>query len=402
MIASRTAATRAAARTLRAPIRAPRQTRFASTTQSEAAKTGGASGFAAGVAGGATVFLAGYTYYYFSGAKTLVNSYSTTKSQFQKATKSIQDKAPEPNQAIAWLRNAASSYAAFIPGAQSYIDTAFDDLEKVQKKHGPEVEKIVNRTYAELKDVGKNGGMDMQTAAQSYNILQKALRDIGELAKDSAGDVLENHPQIKEKFGGNLDQLQQMADNYGPEAKKEVEETMRQIQDIFKGGVGIGAVNQARKLIQEKSDKVKGLGEQAWTKGLEEWKPYLEKSPKVKEIVEKNADSLKSGNVKEIFDQVRSAIESGSTDDLEKYIKDASEKAKNSGVGQNIQQYAQMVPGGDQMWEKLQQLQQVAQDHGDEFQGLVKGAYDDISQVLQKRIAEAEKLKNKAAKDAKK
>jgi hypothetical protein len=57
MIASRTAATRAAARTLRAPIRAPRQTRFASTTQSEAAKAGGVSGYAAGVAGGATVFL---------------------------------------------------------------------------------------------------------------------------------------------------------------------------------------------------------------------------------------------------------------------------------------------------------------------------------------------------------
>src|SRR3954471_22106282 len=65
MIASRTA-TRAAARTLRAPIRAPRQTRFASTTQGEAAKAGGASGFAAGVAGGATVFLVRSSIFLFS------------------------------------------------------------------------------------------------------------------------------------------------------------------------------------------------------------------------------------------------------------------------------------------------------------------------------------------------
>lgn len=408
MLASRTAS-RAAARTLRAPMRQQaRQTRFVSTTQAEGAKAGGASGFAAGIAGGAVVLAGCYTYYQFSGIKPMVNAYSSTKSQFQKATSAISEKAPEPNQAIKWLRSATSSYAAFIPGAQSFLDSAFDDIEKVQAKHGKEVDEIVNKTYAELKGISKKGGFDMQTAVQGYNVLTKALSEIAELGKDSLGEMLDNHPQIKEKVGGNLDQLKSMAENYGPDAKKELDDTYKKVSEILAGGLGVGSIDKVRKLIQEKSEKIQKLGEQAWNKGMEEWKPYLEKNPKVKEIVEKNADALKSGNVKEIFDQIKKAIESGNTDDLQKYIKDTGEKAKNTGFGQNFQQYAQQaatmagIPGSEKMWEKLQHLQEVAKDHGDELEGLVKSAYEDISKVVEKKVAEAEKLRGKVEKDVKK
>ncbi|KAF7923812.1 uncharacterized protein EAE98_007630 [Botrytis deweyae] len=408
MLASRTAS-RAAARTIRAPIRQQaRQTRFVSTTQAEGAKAGGASGFAAGIAGGAVVLVGCYTYYQFSGAKTVVNAYSSTKSQFQKATSALSEKAPEPNQAIKWLRNATSSYAAFIPGAQSFLDSAFNDIEKVQEKHGKEVDEIVNKTYSELKNISNKGGLDMQTAVQSYNVLTKALGEIAELGKDSLGDIMDNHPQIKKQVGSNLDQLKSMAENYGPDAKKELDDTYKKVSEILSGGLGAGSIEKVRKLIQEKSEKVQKLGEQAWNKGMEEWKPYLEKNPKVKEIVEKNTDALKSGNVKEIFDQVKRAVESGNTDDLQKYVKDAGEKAKNSGLGQNVQQYAQQaakmagIPGSEKLWEKLQRLQDVAKDHGDELEGLVKSAYDDISKVVEKKVAEAEKLKGKVEKDVKK
>ncbi|TGO49731.1 hypothetical protein BOTNAR_0419g00060 [Botryotinia narcissicola] len=408
MLASRTAS-RAAARTIRAPIRQQaRQTRFVSTTQAEGAKAGGASGFAAGIAGGAVVLVGCYTYYQFSGVKTVVNAYSSTKSQFQKATSALSEKAPEPNQAIKWLRNATSSYAAFIPGALSFLDSAFNDIEKVQEKHGKEVDEIVSRTYSELKNISQKGGLDMQTAVQSYNVLTKALSEIAELGKDSLGDIMDNHPQIKKQVGGNLDQLKSMAENYGPDAKKELDDTYKRVSEILSGGLGAGSIEKVRKLIQEKSEKVQKLGEQAWNKGMEEWKPYLEKNPKVKEIVEKNADALKSGNVKEIFDQVKRAVESGNIDDLQKYVKDAGEKAKNSGLGQNVQQYAQQaakmagIPGSDKLWEKLQHLQDVANDHGDEFEGLVKSAFEDISKVVEKKVAESEKLKGKVEKDVKK
>merc|ERR1712098_462438 len=163
MFASRTA-TRAVARSARTPLRASRQVRFQTTNQ-QAAKAGGPSGLVGGLAGGGLVFLAGYGYYYFSGAKTIVNAASTSKAQLQKLTQGIQDSAPEPNEALKWLRSTTSQYAAFIPGAKPYVDSAFNDLDKVQAKHGDEVDK-------------------------AWSILEKTMSQLGELAKDSAGEII--------------------------------------------------------------------------------------------------------------------------------------------------------------------------------------------------------------------
>jgi len=118
------------------------------------------------------VFAGGYTYYYFSGAKTIVNAASTTKAELQRLTQGITDSAPEPNEALKWLRSTTSSYAAFIPGAKPYVDSAFNDLDKVQAKHGDEVDKIVNDAYKELKEASKSG-MSMQTATKSWEILER-------------------------------------------------------------------------------------------------------------------------------------------------------------------------------------------------------------------------------------
>ena len=141
MQASRTA-TRVASRAARTPVR--RNIRFSSTNTPTPPPTA-SSGLIGGIAGGALVFAAGYGYYHFSGAKTIVNAASNTKAQIQKLTQNIQNQAPEPNEALKWLRSTASSYAAFIPGAKSYVDTAFDDLDKVHAKHSDEVEKIVQK-----------------------------------------------------------------------------------------------------------------------------------------------------------------------------------------------------------------------------------------------------------------
>ncbi|QSZ29244.1 hypothetical protein DSL72_003756 [Monilinia vaccinii-corymbosi] len=420
MFASRTASRAAAAAGARArtsPLHAPmpmsmrhtaRQTRLVSTTQAEGAKAGGASGFAAGVAGGALVLVGCYTYYHFSGAKSVVDAYSSTKNQFKKATSALSEKAPEPRRAVQWLRGATSSYAALIPGAQSFLDKAFDEVEKVQEKHGEEVDEIVHRMYEELKDLGRKGGLDVQSAVRVWSVLTKALGEIAEVGKDGLGELLDGHPEIREKVGGNLEKLKGMVENLGPDAKGELDDTYKKVSEILAGGVGVGSLEKVRKLIQEKSEKVRKVGEQAWEKGLDEWKADLEKHPKVKQMLEENADLLKSGNVTKIFEQVRRAIESGNTEELGKYIKDAGEKAKDSGLGQNVQQYAKQaaeklgIPGSEKIWERLQRLQEVAKDHGDELEGLVKSAYEEIGKVVEKKVAEAEKLRGKVEKDVKK
>ncbi|KAL3420733.1 hypothetical protein PVAG01_07178 [Phlyctema vagabunda] len=399
MYASRTVAR--SARTLRAPIRNnARQLRFASTEQT-AAKTGGSAGLVGGLTGGAIVFAAGYTYYHFSGAKTLVNAASSTKAQFEKVSKSMKDSAPEPNEALKWLRNTAQSYAAFIPGAKSYVDKAFNDLDKIENKHRGELDKIASNAYTELKDATKSG-MSVETAQKTWEIVEKYMGQVAELATDSASEILDNHPELKDKVGGNLDQLKSMADSYGPDAKKELDRTYSQIKEVVAGGVGVGTIAKIKQIVDEKVEKMKSLGDEAWKKGLEQAKPYLDKSPKAKELLEKNADALKQGNFSELFEKVKQSADTGNTDSLESFVKEAGEKVKKSGAGKNLESYAKMIPGGDKIFPKLQQLQEVAQKHGDDAEKILQGAYNDITEVLNKRVGQAEKLADKAAKDAKK
>jgi cell division septum initiation protein DivIVA len=298
---------------------------------------------------------------------------------------------------LKWLRSTATSYAAFIPGAKSYVDAAFDDLGKIQDKHGDEVDKIVNNTYKDLKEATKSG-MSMQTVAKTWEILEKTLKDLAQLASDSANEILDNHPKLKESVGGNLDQLKKMADSYGPEAKKELDETYQQIKDVIKAGVSFETINKLKKIIEEKTEKVKKLGDQAWTKGIEQAKPYLDKSPEIKKVVEDNADLFKQGNIEELFAKVKEAASSGNAESLKDYAKKATEKAKDSGLGKSLEQYAKMIPGGNEIIPKLQKLQEVAKNKSGDAEKILTEAYKDVQGIIEKRTKELESL----AEDAKK
>ena len=56
--------------------------------------------------------------------------------------------------------------------------------------------------------------------AQAWEVLQKHIKRIAELAGDAAEDIIENHPKLKKAVGDNLDKIKQYGDSYGPEAKK--------------------------------------------------------------------------------------------------------------------------------------------------------------------------------------
>jgi hypothetical protein len=140
---------------------------------------------------------------------------------------------------------------------------------------------------------------------------------------------------LKEKVGGNIDQLKSLAASAGPEAQKQLDETWSQISGVVASistkGFNSDTIGQVQKIVQDKYDQLKKLSDQAYQKGLEQAKPYLDKNPKIKEIVEKNKDSLMQGDVGKLWEMVKSAASSGNTDDLEKFAKDAGEKAQNKG-----------------------------------------------------------------------
>merc|ERR1712000_216333 len=345
---------RAAARSTRAlrfrqpvPVRPrqPRNARFQSTNTSNASSSSSSpassGALMGGLAGGATALLVGYTWYHFSGAKSVVNSVHQAKSYVNSAFKKTTESAPEPNQAVEWLRDTVKSYTKMIPGASKYVDSAFEDLEKIRQKHGEEVDQIIKETYNELKGV-TNKGFSVEAVSQAWDVIQKCFSRISSLAVDASQDILNNHPQLKEKLGGNFEQLQKMGEQYGPEAKEKVEETYNQVRDILKGGLG-----------------------QLWQK-------------------------------------LQEAAKSGNTDDVQNFVKEQVNNLSQKAGGGGIEQYLQMIPGGSEIASKLQQLQELSQKHGQEAEKLAKSAMEDIKKVLSQKVEEGKKLKEKAEADAKK
>jgi hypothetical protein len=384
--APRTAFRSTRALKLRQPVRFNQRqnVRFQST---EAAKQGGSNGaLFGGLAGGSAALLIGFGFYHFSGARSVVNSVHSAKATANDAFAKTTQYAPEPGQAVQWLKETVTSYTRFIPGASTYVDRAFDDLEKIRARH--------------------EGGFTAESASQAWEVISATFVRIGQLAGDAFEDIIENHPQLKEKIGGQYTQLKQMGEQYGPEAKKQVDETWNEIQNILKSGFSMDSFTKIQKLVQDKSQQIQKYGDQAWQKGIEQAKPILDKSPQLKELVENNKEKLLKGDLGQLWQKLQEAGKSGDSNDITKFVKEQVSKASQSSSGSSgssgIESLLSMIPGGSDIGGTLQQLQEIGQKHGKEAEGLVMSAVDEIKKVLSAKMEEAQKLKDKAEKDVKK
>ncbi|KAK2046735.1 hypothetical protein LZ31DRAFT_551992 [Colletotrichum somersetense] len=394
-------------------VRVPRQQpiRFQSTTTSSSTAGSAGSGnshFGAGVAGGlagAGLFFAIYSFTPAGRAASKVNKAAKeAEKKYTAAAQKLQENTPSPDQAIDYIKQFAYSYVGWIPGGRAYVDSAFNDFETVRKNHKEEADEIINDAYKQFQEVAK-AGLSLDAVHKAYEVLTDISKKIASLGGDALSDIIDNHPQLKQKLGGNVDQLKDMGAKYGPEAKKQVDETWRQVQDVLAGGFSASNFEKARKLIEDKVEQVRKLGDEAWKKALEEAKPYLDKNPKVKELVEQNADALKQGNAKELFEKAKKAAESGDLGGLESYVGDAVDKAKSkvSKVGESfgLDQYFKMIPDGDQIMPKLKQLREVADKHKDEGERLFKETIEEVKKVLENKAKKAEEIANNAKKEAK-
>ncbi|KAL8419177.1 hypothetical protein RB594_002399 [Gaeumannomyces avenae] len=404
------------ARAARLPARIPaktslRQARFQSTSSPSSSTSSSGSHFAAGAAGGLVGAGVLYGVYQYTPAGRMASRVNKAageaEAKYNEAAKKLREKAPSSaDQAIDAMKRLAMTYASWVPGGRAYVEAAFADVDKVREKHSDEADKIVQDAYKKLQDASK-AGFSLEAASRAWDVLAEVSRRVAELAGDAAGDVLDNHPKLKEKMGGSVDQLKQMGEQYGPEAKKMVDETWAQLRDIASGGLSAENIDKARKLVDEKMQQVRKLGDDAWKKALEQAKPLFEKSPQVKKIIEENADALKQGNTKELFDKARSAVESGETGELEKYVGQAVDKAKKASgsggsiMGGGLEEYLGKIPNGSDILPKLQQLGEVAMKHKEEGEQLLKETVEELKKVLEQKAKKAEEIANKAKKEAK-
>lgn len=398
-----------AARSVKAPR--AKQVRLQSTTASSSSGGNaqpGASPFAAGLAGGLAAGGILYGAYYFSPTGKAARSFNKASAEaskkYNEAAKKLQQNTPDADQTVNYIKDFCYSYVTWIPGGRQYVDTAFNDLEKVRKNNKEDADRILNDAYKHFQEISK-AGLSMETLRRVYDALADLGAKLADLSTDALGDIIDNHPQLKDKFGGSIDQLKQMGDQLGPEAKAQVNDAWKQVRDIAAGGLTASNLDKARKLVEDKVKEVQKLGDEAWKKGLEQAKPYLDKNPQVKELVEKNADALKQGNSKELFEQAKNAVDSGKTGDLEGYVNKAVEKTKSKGSqltgGSGLEQYIGQIPNGSEILSKLQQLKEVAEKHTDESEKLVKETVEELKKVFENKSDKAESILKKAKEESK-
>jgi ABC-type transporter Mla subunit MlaD len=332
-----------------------------------------------------------------------------TDKKYQQVAATIKDKAPTTDEAVDKLKQFCYSYVAWVPGGRQYVDAAFNDLAAIRESHGDEVDKIVSETYREFQDIARTG-LSLESASKAYDALANLAKKLASLSGRAADQILERHPQLNDKVGEPIKQLKQMGAQYGPEARKLADETWAQVNDVMASGFSTESANKVRKIVEERTQQIRKIGDDLWEKGLEQAKPYLDKNPKLNELLSGNRDVLKQGNVTGLFEQIRSLGEGGDMGKLEAFVKQAVDKAQAAGSkasgsgstgGSSFAGLGQFLgtasdDAGRKLQENLGVLTEAVSKHSAESQELLEETKEDLRKLLAEKAKKAQQIVDKA------
>jgi len=403
--------------------RAARQTgrRFQSSSSSSSSSSSTAGGtnsssshFATGAAGGVAGAGLLYGIYLMTPTGKMARKINAAAreadNKYQQAAATLRDKTPSTDEAVDKVKQFCYSYVAWVPGGRQYVDTAFSDLAAIRESHGEEVDQIVGETYREFQDVTR-AGLSLDSASRAYEALFNLAKKIASLSGSAADQILERHPQLDDKVGGSIRQLKDMGARYGPEARKLVDETWGQVNDALSSGFSAESADKVRKIVEERTQQIRKVGDEFWDKGLEQAKPYLDKSPQLKELVTKNRDLLKQGNVAGLFKQITSLGEGGDVGKVEEYVKEAVDKAKAKGEKATggstgfaaLSQFfgsSSSDEAGRKLQDNLGLLSDVVSKHSSEGKELLEETKDDLRKLLEEKAKKAQKIGESAKKES--
>ncbi|KAG8907282.1 hypothetical protein FRC01_007741, partial [Tulasnella sp. 417] len=294
--------------------------------------------FLAAIIGGGVVLGGGYGYYHFSGIRNVVQSAQSVHSTIVAARDAALEK---PNEAIQFLRTIAKASALFIPGLSGLIDASFDLIDRLEKTHREEVSAIVNKTYADLHEVVKDGKVDAQIAQKVFEIFKRQLAELAEVAKKAANEilqpVLEQHPELKEWLGGRWTELQQAYQSLSQtdvaqQAQQIFNDASAQLIGLFQSGVSATSLSEAKALLDEKSQEISEL--ELYEKEQEK---YLKNAPDRLKKLFSDEETMKSllrrGGGTAVWNKVKEVEERGTWDDksvkeVEDFVQQKIKEAK--------------------------------------------------------------------------
>lgn len=209
------------------------------------------------------------------------------------------------------------------------VDSAFREIEELQKTNGEELEKVMKDAYGEMTQLTEKGEFDFATAQKGWTILMKYMDKIQDMAVEAGKGMLERHPGLDEKYGSKMRKLKQMGEQQGGDARKAAEEAFGKVQDVVKSGkIDQDAIGKA---ISEAFDKAQGISQDAWKQALDKAQPVLKQAPEFKEKLEQNADKLIHSDFKTLLGRMQEAASSGNLEPLKQEVDRQLHKAQGMG-----------------------------------------------------------------------
>lgn len=284
-----------------------------------------------------------YAYYHFSGGKKVIDASKNVHQYVQRTKASITERAPKnPAEALAFLRGIAKSYAGVVPGASAYVDSSFDVLDELHDTHRAELDHILQAAYdditAILTEASSKGldGADAATAGRLVTVLAKHMGALNALAGRAGGDAFsrfeQRFPQAAQTLGTSYGELRALAERSGPEAKKIVEDSIKQVQDVFVNKGAPDAINHAKEVLK---DQGKRLREMMWDHAAE----AVKEDPQLRDLLNENKEAFvqsgaTAGTLKEVFERVKQVAKEGggkeSISKMREYLQGKVKEAKEA------------------------------------------------------------------------
>ncbi|KAK9713038.1 hypothetical protein K7432_006740 [Basidiobolus ranarum] len=194
------------------------------------------------------------------------------------------------------------------PQVKDAVGGSLEELKSLSGKGGEDAQKIVSKTYSQIKKT-LDEGMNENTVSEITELIKDNMEDAkklvgkaGDIAWDKsillAGPFLDKMPDVKKKIEQATDVFSEAAKEHGPQVKDMAEDLMSQLKKISEKGINEDTIKEAKTLVEEKLSELKDLkgkvGEQAWNKAQELADPVLQKAPELKKIVDEGVKEMKT------------------------------------------------------------------------------------------------------------
>lgn len=295
--------------------------------------------------------------------KKVVDTSKSAHEYITKTKDNIVRNAPKnPNEAIAFLRGVAKSYASVIPGAGAYVDSSFDVLDELHDTHRNELDRILQDTFEDVKDILKDvsdkglESLDMMTVGKLMSVLSKRVGEINNLARRAGSDAVsrfeQRYPQVGQVLGSSYAELYSLAQRSGPEAKRLPDDAMKQVQDILNGKSSSDALNRAKEVL---TSKIKDLKIMLWDRASEQTKKY----PELHGLLQENKEAfmraeVNSSTIKEVLEWVKevttgeSDISKERVNEMREYLRNKAQGAETLGF-EGLQKWLERIPGSEEV-----------------------------------------------------